>query len=151
MCLFFHLLVFLISFPYILFKSRHYSIFFKNILFIYLAPSLSLGMWVSRFLYSCLMTQSRPTLCGPMDCSPPGSSVHGILQARTLEWVAISSSRGASRHGMEPGSPVSPALASSFFTAEPPGKRGQTQAPALGVWSICPWTTREVPSFIFYI
>ena len=36
------------------------------------------------------------TLCNPMDCSPPGSSVHGILQARILEWVAISSSRGSS-------------------------------------------------------
>ena len=36
-----------------------------------------------------LVTQSCPTLCDPMDCSPPGSSVHGILQARTLEWVAI--------------------------------------------------------------
>ena len=36
--------------------------------------------------------QSCPTLCDPIDSSPPGSSVHGILQARTLEWVAISSS-----------------------------------------------------------
>ena len=35
------------------------------------------------------VTQSCPTLCDPMDCSPPGSSVHGILQARILEWVAI--------------------------------------------------------------
>ena len=34
--------------------------------------------------------QSCPTLCNPMDCSPPGSSVHGTFQARTLEWVAIS-------------------------------------------------------------
>ena len=34
--------------------------------------------------------QLCPTLCDPMDCSPPGFSVHGILQARTLEWVAIS-------------------------------------------------------------
>ena len=34
--------------------------------------------------------QSYPTLCDPIDSSPPGSSVHGILQARTLEWVAIS-------------------------------------------------------------
>ena len=41
--------------------------------------------------------QSCPTLCDPMDCSQPGSSVHGILQARTLEWVAISCSRGSSR------------------------------------------------------
>ena len=37
------------------------------------------------------------TLCKPMDCSPPGSSVHGTLQARILEWVAISFSRGSSR------------------------------------------------------
>ena len=45
----------------------------------------------------CSITQSCPTLCDPMDCSPPGSSVHGILQARILEWIAISSSRGSSR------------------------------------------------------
>ena len=43
------------------------------------------------------MAQSCPTLCDPMDCSPPGSSVHRILQARVLEWVAISFSRGSSR------------------------------------------------------
>ena len=40
--------------------------------------------------------QSCPTLCNPMDCSPPGSSVHGILQARILEWIAIPFSRGSS-------------------------------------------------------
>ena len=40
-----------------------------------------------------LVTQLCPILCDHMDCSPPGSSVHGILQARTLEWVAVSSSR----------------------------------------------------------
>ena len=45
----------------------------------------------------CLVAQSCPTLCHPMDCSPPGFSVHGILQARILEWVAISFSRGSSR------------------------------------------------------
>ena len=43
------------------------------------------------------VAQSCPTLCDPMDCSPPGSSAHGILQARILEWVAISFSRGSSR------------------------------------------------------
>ena len=42
------------------------------------------------------VAQSCPTPCNPMDCSPPGSSVHGILQARTLEWVATSFSRGSS-------------------------------------------------------
>ena len=40
--------------------------------------------------------QSCPTLCNPMDCSPPGSSVHGILQARILEWVTMLSTRGSS-------------------------------------------------------
>ena len=38
------------------------------------------------------------TLYDPMDCSPPSFSVHGILQARILEWVAVPSSRGSSRH-----------------------------------------------------
>ena len=43
------------------------------------------------------VSQSCPTLCNPMDyCSPPGSSIHGILQARILEWVAIAFSRGSS-------------------------------------------------------
>ena len=43
------------------------------------------------------VAQSCPTLCDPVDCSLPGSSFHGILQARILEWVAISCSRGSSR------------------------------------------------------
>ena len=42
----------------------------------------------------CVCAQSYLTLCGPMDCSPPGSSAHGIFQARILEWGAISHSRG---------------------------------------------------------
>ena len=45
----------------------------------------------------CLVTKSCPNLCDPMDCSLPGSSVQGILQARILEWVAISFSRGSSQ------------------------------------------------------
>ena len=44
-----------------------------------------------------LVTQSYPTLWDPMDCNPPGSSVHGILQARILEWVAFPFSRGSSQ------------------------------------------------------
>ena len=51
---------------------------------------------VPRVKVTILVTQSCPTLCDPMDCSPPGSSVHGILQARLLEWVAKSFSRGSS-------------------------------------------------------
>ena len=48
-------------------------------------------------LIVCVLSQSCPTLCEPIDCSPPGSSVHGIPQARILEWVAIALSRGSSR------------------------------------------------------
>ena len=48
------------------------------------------------FNHLYLIYQSCPTLCDPVDCSPPGSSVHRILQARILEWVAISFSRGSS-------------------------------------------------------
>ena len=44
-----------------------------------------------------LVTQSHPILCDPMDCSPPGPSVHGISQARILEWVAIHFSKGSSQ------------------------------------------------------
>ena len=44
-----------------------------------------------------LVAQSCQTLCDFMDCSPPGSSVHEIFQARILEWVAISSSKGYSK------------------------------------------------------
>ena len=60
--------------------------------------------------------KSKPKFCGPMDCSLPGSSVHGIIQARILEWVAIPSSRDLANPGIKPESIVSPALAGEFFT-----------------------------------
>ena len=70
-----------------------------------------------------LLTQWCLTRCKPMDCSPPGPSVHGIFQTRILEWVVISSSRGSRPYaGIEHTSPVSPALLDRFFTIEPPGK-----------------------------
>ena len=60
-----------------------------------------------------LVTQLCPSLCNPVDCSLPGTSVHGILQTRILEWVAISFSRGPSRPRDQPW--VS-CIASRFFT-----------------------------------
>ena len=69
--------------------------------------------WVSEVSQSC------PTLCDPMDCSLPGSSLHGILQARVLEWVAIAFSRGSSRPRIEP---ESPEFQADALTSEPPGK-----------------------------
>ena len=67
----------------------------------------------------CLVAQLCLTVCNPMDCSPPGSSVHGILQARTLEWVAISFSRGSS---LPRDRTCVSCIADGFFTTEPPGK-----------------------------
>ena len=57
------------------------------------------------------------SLWHPLDCSPPGSSVHGILQVRILEWVAISSSSGFSQPRIKP---RSAALQSDSLPAEPP-------------------------------
>ena len=71
-------------------------------------------------MHACMQAKSLqlcPTLCDPMDSSPPGSSVHSILQARLLEWVAMPSSRGIFlTQGIKPVSLVSPALAGRFFT-----------------------------------
>ena len=50
---------------------------------------------ICKYFSTC--SQSCPTLCDPMDCNLPGSSVHRVCQARILEWVAISYSRGPSR------------------------------------------------------
>ena len=65
------------------------------------------------------IAQLCPTLCNPMDCSLPGSSIHGLFQARVLEQAAISFSRGASNPGIKPGSP---ALQTDALPSEPPGK-----------------------------
>ena len=72
-----------------------------------------------------LVFQSCLTLCDPMDCSPPGSSVHGISQARILEWVAIPFSRDLPNPGIKPGSP---ALQADSLPFEPPRK------PPWGIW-----------------
>ena len=62
------------------------------------------------------LLKSCPTLCNPMDCSLPGSSVRGILQARILEWIAMPSSRDLPDLGIQPTSLMSLALAGMFFT-----------------------------------
>ena len=70
--------------------------------------------------YVCvLVAQSCLTLCNPMDCSLTGSFVHGILQVRILEWVAIPFSRGSPYPGIKSGSP---ALQVDSLQSEPPGK-----------------------------
>ena len=79
------------------------SIFLGNLLVSYvpaptyarhvLASTCRLCSFHSGPCASAKLFQSRLTLCNPMDCNPPGFSVHGVLQARILEWVSISFSR----------------------------------------------------------
>ena len=66
------------------------------------------------------VTQSCLTLCNTMYSSPPSSSVHGILEARILEWVAMPSSKGSSQHRDQTHVSCSSCIAGRFFTAEPP-------------------------------
>ena len=71
----------------------------------------------------CLVAQSLSDSVTPMHCSPPGSSVYGILQARILEWVAIRFSRGFPSPGIQH---RSPALQADSLLYEPPGKLRNT-------------------------
>ena len=74
-------------------------------------------MWYYEYInMACILSHFSHvlTLWDPVDCSPPGSSVHGILQARTLEWVAISSSGIFPTQGLNP-CLISLALAGGFL------------------------------------
>ena len=118
-------------------KSRSHHFFFSmQVMTISVANVISLllfGSWMinvpnygQAVLLCSSVTKLSSTHCDPVDCSLPGSSVHGISQARILEWIAISSSKGSSQTWTEPASPVMATLAGGFFTIEPLGKSGQT-------------------------
>ena len=78
------------------------------------------------------------TLCYPMDCSSPGSSVHGIFQARVLEWVVISFSRGSSQP--RDLTWFSRIVGRHFLPSEPPGKPLQYRRPGFNLQvGIIPW------------
>ena len=81
------------------------------------------GFGVSRHknMGACVCALSCPTLCDPMDCSLLSSSVHVILQARILEWLAMPSSRGSSWHKDWTLVSCVSCIAGRFFTTEPPG------------------------------
>ena len=84
--------------------------------------SVSFATWISNYM-CVLVAQSRPTLCNHMDCSPLGSSVHGIPQARILERVAMPSSRGSS----QPRDQTQVfCIAVDSLPSEPPGKSKNT-------------------------
>ena len=76
------------------------------------------------------------TLCDPVDFSLPGSSIHGILQVRILEWVAMPSSRDLPDPEIEP---RSPALLADSLSSELPGKQGMAIHSSILAWRI-PWT-----------
>ena len=82
-----------------------------------------MGITTKRFSFPCASALSCLILCDPMDCSPPGSSVPGILQARILEWVAMPSSRESSQ------------------------PRDQTQVSRTAGRFFTVWATREALSF----
>ena len=84
--------------------------------------TVSLGWFlIYEVMFECSVIQSCLTLCNPMDCRPPDSSVHGISQARILVWVVISFSRGSSRPRDQ--NCVSCIVADGVFTTEQPGKQ----------------------------
>ena len=86
------------------------------------AAALPAGLpWSASAVTVCarLVTESCLTLCDPVDCSPPGSSVHGILQETMLEWVAVPSSRESSWLKDQT---RSLALQAESLPSEPPGK-----------------------------
>jgi len=72
--------------------------------------------WMKSACISAKSLQSCLIFCNPMDCSLPGSSIHGILQARILEWVAMPSSGDLLDSGIKPASLISPALVGVFFS-----------------------------------
>ena len=82
-------------------------------------PSLASKIYIYVAAVLCIVTQSCPTLCDPMNCSPPGSSVPVILQGRILEWAAMPSFRGSSQPRDQ--TQVSH-ISGGLFTSEPPGK-----------------------------
>ena len=101
--------------------SLHFLEHFIPIILSYVQnKNLAQEPWVSES--ESELSQSCPKLCDPMDCNLPGSSIHGIFQARILQWVAFSYSRESSPPTDRTHISVSPALAGRFFTTAPPGQ-----------------------------
>ena len=85
--------------------------------------------------------QSRLTLCNPMDWSLPGSSVHGILQVRILEWVAFPPPGDLPDHGIEPESLMSPAFVGRFLTTSSTWKAPNTWE---DIRELCPLNDKTI-------
>ena len=96
----------------------------NKMLYIDSLPLYHLGSHTA-ILCVCVCVLSHTVIfnsCNPMDCSPPGSSVHGVIRTRILEWSIFSPPGDLSKPGIEPATCMSAALADWFFTTEPFGK-----------------------------
>ena len=78
---------------------KYLLFYWHTMCYIYIYTHIHIYAYIYMYMYivKALVVQLYLTLCDPIDCSPPGSSIHGILQTRILEWVAIPFSRGSSR------------------------------------------------------
>ena len=99
-------------------SDPYYGYWYPLVCFLYLWVCFFFVMCVCVCVYVCVCKsfQLCLTLRDPMDHSPPGSSVYGILWARILEWISMPSSRRSSDPGIELVSLMSPALSGGFFT-----------------------------------
>ena len=98
-------------------------------------------IWRKKLKWLCVcakLLQSRLTLCDPLESSLLGSSLHGILRARILEWVAISFSRGSSWSRDQTQVSMSPSLAGEFFTTAAAASKSLQSCPTL-------WPHRRQP------
>ena len=95
----------------------------EKIYYFYIFIDINIKIYLINMKVKVLAPQSCPTLCNLMDYGPLGSSVHGILQARILEWVAISFSMEFPDPGIKP---RSPALQADSLPSEPPGNYFQS-------------------------
>ena len=76
-------------------SSKEICIYSYTYISIYICVYVYTYIYVCVCVCACDVTSVVSYSCNPMDCSPPGSSVYGILQTRTLEWVSMTSSRGS--------------------------------------------------------
>ena len=117
----------------VLFPPSHHS-YSKCFLFC-LRPE-SLMILIITYMCQCVLScLTKSYSLWPYELIPPGSSVQGILRARTLGWVAMTSSRGLPNPGIKPKNPLQLLNAGRFFTAEPPGKPNPTPSDHL-VWRV---------------
>ena len=113
-------MIYIVSVNNFIYACSNFQVFFK--------ANNSVPHWNTNFqvvyikqctyIHACLVTQLYLTLCNPLDCRRPDSSVYGIFQARILKGVASSFSRDLPDPGIKPASPVAPALAGGFFTTQ---------------------------------